>query len=154
MGLLMGRMVGYMLTWSTYGSWLQGDEKGYVKRGKVLGGNRALENSNLASLVKEKVFLTDQQRKVVHDAILEEAARYGQPVHALSVLSEHVHLVLGCVDRLSIERAVCSYKNATISAMVASGFAGKVWTKGYDKRFCYDEQSLRARIAYVHRHRE
>ena len=150
----MGRMIGYMLTWSTYGSWLQGDEKGYVKCGKVLGGNRALENSNLASLVKERVFLTDPQRKVVRDAILEEAARYGQQVHALSVLSDHVHLVLGCIDRFSIERAVRCYKNATISVMVASGFAGKVWTKGYDKRFCYDEQSLRARIAYVRRHRE
>ena len=27
----MSDMVGYMLTWTTYGTWLQGDERGWVK---------------------------------------------------------------------------------------------------------------------------
>ena len=150
----MGRMIGYMLTWSTYGTWVQGDSKGYVKGGDILGENGALENSNLNSLVKERVLLTDQQREVVRESILHEAAAKSQQVYALSVASDHVHLVLNCTPKLNIERAIWCYKYATKAALVKEGFKGKVWTKGYDKRFCFNEKSLRSRIAYVHGHRK
>jgi hypothetical protein len=29
----MSKIIGYMVTWTTYGSWLPGDERGYVKDG-------------------------------------------------------------------------------------------------------------------------
>ncbi len=29
-------MIGYMLTWTTYGSWLQGDERGWRKDGVAM----------------------------------------------------------------------------------------------------------------------
>ena len=54
----MAKMVGYMLTWTTYGTWLQGDERGYVKDGRILGGNEALEKANRQS----------QQGKLCQDA--------------------------------------------------------------------------------------
>jgi hypothetical protein len=44
------------------------------------------------------------------------------------------------------------YKMAGQTAIRNYGFAGRLWTKGFDKRFCFDEQSLRARINYVNRH--
>ena len=28
-------MIAYMLTWTTYGTWLQGDERGYGKDGET-----------------------------------------------------------------------------------------------------------------------
>jgi len=34
MVLIMARMIGYMLTRTTYGTWLQGDKRGYVKDGE------------------------------------------------------------------------------------------------------------------------
>ena len=42
----MGLLIGYMLTWTTYGSWLQGDKRGYVKNGEILGSNPELYKSN------------------------------------------------------------------------------------------------------------
>ena len=36
----MVKTLGYMVTWTTYGTWLQGDEQGYVKKGKVLGASK------------------------------------------------------------------------------------------------------------------
>ena len=36
---VMAKTVGYMVTWTTYGSWLQGDKRKYVKDGKVLDGD-------------------------------------------------------------------------------------------------------------------
>ena len=34
MVLIMARMIGYILTWTTYGKWLQRDKRGYVKEGE------------------------------------------------------------------------------------------------------------------------
>jgi len=28
-----------MVTWTTYGTWLEGEKKGYVKKGRVMAGN-------------------------------------------------------------------------------------------------------------------
>jgi len=33
---MVKRIIGYMVTWTTYGTWLQGEKKGYVKNGKIL----------------------------------------------------------------------------------------------------------------------
>ena len=148
----MGKMTGYMLTWTIYGTWLQGDEKGYVKDGKVMGENPALMNSNIGSLVNEKVLLTGQHQEVVHQAIIQQSIMHKQRIYALSVASRHVHLVLEYIPKLTIERAIWSYKYATNTALVKDGFKGKVWTRGYDVRYCFDEESLRARVGYVRRH--
>lgn len=37
-------------------------------------------------------------------------------------------------------------------ALHNNGVIGKVWTNGYDKRFCFDTDSLTMRIEYVKRH--
>ncbi len=33
----MPRMIGFMATWTTYGTWLQGNKRGYVNIGKSCG---------------------------------------------------------------------------------------------------------------------
>ena len=48
----MTKMVGFMATWTTYGTWLQGDKRGYVKKGITLGSNAQLEKSNKQLLKK------------------------------------------------------------------------------------------------------
>jgi len=69
------------------------------------------------------------------------------------VYSSHVHLVVGYVGK-NIGRLVGRYKAAGRKALENDGLTGKVWTRGYDKRFCFDEKDLRARVAYVNRHNE
>jgi len=39
-------------------------------------------------------------------------------------------------------------------ALQAKGFVGRVWTRGYDKRYCFDEESLKDRMDYVGRHKQ
>ena len=46
----MAETIGYMLTWTTYGTWLQGELKGFVKNGKARGDNVALRKSNIRNL--------------------------------------------------------------------------------------------------------
>ena len=147
----MVKMVGYMITWTTYGTWLQGEEKGYVKDGKVLVKNKNLKRANQASQKEKTVRLTKQNRKVATEAILGEAKRLGQKIYSMAVCSNHVHIVVDGIDE-TIGVIVGRYKRAAAAALKTNGLTGKVWTRGYDKRYCFDENSLKERIKYVRKH--
>ena len=147
----MGKMLGYMITWTTYGTWLQGDKRGYVKDGKIYKKNPQLEQKNKEQQASETVKLTNKQQCIVQKAVLEEACKLGQKVYSVAVFSNHVHLVVGYISD-PIREIVGYYKNATRVALQKEGFVGRVWTRGYDKRYCFDEKSLRARVDYVKGH--
>lgn len=147
----MEKLIGYMVTFTTYGTWLQGDERGYVKDRQVLEGNERLLAANKRAMRQEAVRLTRRQREIVREAILNEAKELKQKVFAICVWSTHVHVV-GENIGTTIDRVAGRYKAAATKAMRSTGFEGKVWTKGYDKRFCYDEDAMKKRIAYVERH--
>lgn len=147
----MVNTIGYMITWTTYGTWLQGREQGFVKNGNVRGANPALVRSNIRNLKNEAARLNRKQRAIVGETIVEASKRFGQKIHAIAVCSNHVHIVCDYVD-VPIGVLVGYYKSAGRIAIKKCGFDGKVWTKGYDKRYCFDEKSLKARIDYVRKH--
>jgi len=140
-----------MLTWTTYGAWLQGDENGYVKDGVTLGANPPLANANEEQLCKDPVILTPTQRRIIEDAIYTKAKQIGQKMYAVAVCSDHVHIVADYTTT-DIGLIVRYYKMAGQTAMRSQGFEGRLWTKGFDKRFCFDQQALHARINYVNKH--
>jgi len=147
----MGKMVGYMVTWTTYGKWLQGDKRGYVQDGKILQSDARLETANKKLQKFEIVHLTSQQKRIVKDSILKEAERIGQKILALAVCSNHIHLVAGSGNE-SIENAVSRYKNIATSALKKTGLTKRIWTRGFDKRFCFNGEELEQKIEYVCRH--
>ena len=148
---IMGKVIAYMLTWTTYGTWLQGDKRGYVKDGEVLGENKKLYHSNKAGLKQRRVKLNSKQKLIVEEAIREKAKKLCQRIFALTVCSNHVHIVLCDTDEPA-RKIAGVYKKAGTDALRKEGFAGKVWTKGYDKRYCFCEEEIEARIRYVNGH--
>jgi len=151
--LFMGSIVGYMVTWTTYGTWLQGDMRGYVKDGVVIEKNEQLRQDNEHRLVKNSVRFGSDEKRIVEIAIKREAKKYQVGLAAIAVCSNHVHAVAVSGEQ-SIEKMVARFKNAGRVALREIGFEGKVWSKGYDKRFCFDEKSLQTRAAYVSKHNE
>ena len=149
----MDRVIGYMLTWTTYGTWLQGERKGWVKDGKVMVGNAKLRQAN-ASVQKNEAFrLNKRQKRIVRRGIEEEAEVIGQRILAITVCSNHVHVVVEDIDE-TIGKVVGRYKKAGSQALKCDGSSGKVWTNGYDKRFCHSAKEMQNRITYVERHGE
>jgi REP element-mobilizing transposase RayT len=147
----MAKTVGYMVTWTTYGTWLQGDAKGFVTNGEVRGENIALKKSNVGKLRGMAVRLSRREKEIVRNAIIEATKRFEQKILAIAVYSNHVHIVCEYVD-VPINVIVGYYKNAGRVALQKNGFEGRVWTKGFDKRFCFSEKDLRARVDYVNKH--
>ena len=140
-----------MITWTTYGTWLQGDERGYVKKGQIRSGNKALMQRSKKLQSQDMVKLSRNQQQVVRKAIIEEAELQGQRIYALSVQSNHVHIVAK-YTRQPISKIVAYYKKSARLALKTAGHNGKLWTKGYDKRFCFDRAALEQRIKYVEGH--
>ncbi len=149
----MAKMIGFMATWTTYGTWLQGHKKGYVKNGAILNANRKLEKSNTESLKHEKVKIPKRLRETVKNIILKEAQEIGHKVYAITVCSNHVHIVVDSIGE-RCGYSVGRFKKAVTTELRKYSFDNKVWTKGFDKRYCYNEQELNGKIKYVRQHKD
>ena len=144
-------VIAYHAIFTTYGTWLQGDERGYVKDGQTYQGNKTLKQRNKNLQSQNMVKLSRNQQQIVHKAIAEESELQNQYVYALSVQSNHVHIVVKYTMR-PISKIVAYYKKSARLALKTAGHNGKLWTKGYDKRYCFDRTALEQRIKYVQNH--
>jgi REP element-mobilizing transposase RayT len=140
-----------MLTWTTYGSWLQGDERGYVKKGRILSGDKKLVALCEKFQKRRMVKLRDDEKDIVRQAILNEAERIDCTIEALAVCSNHIHLVVRYFPE-PIGQTVSRFKNVTSFALRKHGQADCIWTRGFDKRFCFNNEDLNRRIQYVKNH--
>lgn len=142
-----------MVTWTTYGTWLQGDKRGYVKDGQKLQGDQKLLELCKALQKGQTVKLTQQEKEIVRRAILSESQRIGQNLEALAVCANHLHIAAQPCDK-SIERIVSMYKSAATRALRCVRRPGPIWTTGFDKRFCFTEADLAGKIEYIQNHND
>ena len=145
------KLIGYMITWTTYGSWLQGDKRGYVLNDQILALNDKLRLTNQTQQKYPTFKLNLQQRQTVEEAILEEAMRINQKVFAIAVRSNHVHIVAS-VSIESIEQAVHRCKYSATLALRKLGIQDKIWSKDFDKRFCFTDKEIETKVKYVKNH--
>jgi len=148
----MKRIIGYMVTWTIYGTWLQGDKRGYVKNSKTFTQNNKLKSANQRQQKYPTVKLNSEQKQIVENSIIEEAQRINHKIFAIAVCSNHVHIVAS-VSKESIEQAVHRYKYSATLALRKFASQGKIWSKGFDKRFCFTNKELENKVRYVQSHK-
>lgn len=141
------------MTWTTYGTWLQGDKRGYVKDGRILEGDQTLLKLCKVLQKGQTVKLTKREKETVRRAILSESQRIGQNLEALAVCTNHLHLVARPCCK-SIERVVSMYKSVATRALRSVGRSGPIWTSGFDKRFCFTEADFAGKIEYIQNHND
>ncbi len=146
------KLIGYMITWTTYGTWLQGDKRGYVKNGTILPANDKLKSANQNQQKFQTVELNSSQKHIVRKAILQEAQKINQKIPAIAVCSNHVHIVAK-VSSESIEQIVHRYKRLSTFVLRKAGLDGKVWSTGFDKRFCFTDKDIERKVKYVNGHK-
>ena len=97
------------------------------------------------------VKFNSEQKQIVENTIIEEARRINHKIFAIAVRLKHVHIVAG-VSEESIEQAVHRYKYSATLALRRFGTQCKIWSKGFDKRFCYTNKELENKVSYVRNH--
>ena len=160
-GTPMAYPLAYFLTWTTYGSWLPGDERGWVdKPGEFMAPDRRRESAAQIRMTEPEASLDSQQRDVVEATISEHCRIRGWYLHVAHCRTQHVHVVVTAAehdpdDVLNQLKAWCTrrLKERQRAALKAEALGAAVrekwWTQGGSRRRLYDEDSLAAAIRYV-----
>lgn len=140
---------GIMVTMTTYGTWLRGDARGWVEEGRIYPPDPEREAVDRQCMKHEPFTFAADQLFQVGAAIGESLQnRLRQRILALTVQEWHVHFVVSDSDQPVAEVVKCAKE--AVRYLLRAG--RPIWTDGYDKRFCFDRQSLWSRIQYVERH--
>ena len=147
--------VALFLTWTTYGSWLPGDSRGWVdRRGGVQVANRFVEQAARRQMVMRPITLTSLQRGVVARSIAAHCRFRGWTLHACQCRTQHVHVVLTAVDS-SASTAMSELKAWGTRALDTHEERRSVskswrwWAKGGSGRLLFDQRSLEDVAIYV-----
>ncbi len=148
--------VAYFLTWTTYGTWLPGDERGWVaKPGQFRAPDLHLQAVSRALLTEEPCVLDSQQRSLVEKTIAQHCSLRGWRLHAVNCRTNHVHVVVTASVHPQIVRdqlkAWCTRKLKELqqSSNPAHPKRLKWWSQGGSNRWLNDDESLLGATQYV-----
>ncbi len=154
----MADLLGYFLTWTTYGSWLPGDERGWVhhRAGGILPPDSERSRTARRQMKGQPVRLNSDQRRIVRDSIIQSFREKGWDIYALNVRSNHVHIVVA-VPNKSLERVI-SYLKAWASRNLNEAPSIEAprrwWTRHGSTRYIKIVSSLEKAVEYVTHHQE
>jgi REP element-mobilizing transposase RayT len=149
----------YHLVWTTYGTWLPGDERGWMRKGDpaVQPPHPERERACREGMSEEMVLLDDVQQQIVAATIVAHSRHRGWVLLALAVKTNHVHVVVDadrpgdlvrdqlkgwCSRRLSDSAGLTQQQTKT-------GGRRRWFTEGAYVRQIENEEYLQAAIEYV-----
>jgi REP element-mobilizing transposase RayT len=148
----------YFLTWTTYGSWLPGDERGWFAKPGEFQAPDAERREQAKNLMTEPALtLDDEQRRIVEETIAAHCRIRGWHLHTVNCRTRHVHVVVTAPGRDPEDvrdqfKAWCTRKlkererkRGALEAELRQNW----WTQRGSQRWLNDADSLEAAIRYV-----
>src|SRR4051794_40332841 len=92
----MDEPIAYFLTWPTYGTWLPGDERGWIefRHGWQLPAPARMLESR-GKMTENACLLTAAERSIVEKQVRETCEHRGWKLYAVTCRSNHMHVVIG-----------------------------------------------------------
>ena len=146
----------YFITFTTYGTWLHGDERGSVDPAHNIPGTPFLDPDPRRSRLDRRyhrhhsVRLDGAMRNIVQQAVNEVAKHRDWTVHAINVRTNHVHIVVSA--NAIPERVMNAMKSWATRRMVEAGVlptGTKAWTRHGSTRYLWKETNVREACRYV-----
>jgi len=154
---MMEYPVGYLITFTTYGTWLCGDERNSVDKkhnqygSEFVAPNPVLKNKQRHALKNPPVMLNKTRQKIVLRAILQVCDFRGWLAHAVHVRSNHIHIVVSGTDKP--EKMMRNFKAYATRAIKSYSdvkpIIKKYWTRHGSTRYLWTEDNLASAINYV-----
>ena len=162
----MPEAVAYFLTWATYGTWLPGDERGWVWFRHGQQSPDLMKELEAASRMTESACRLDpEQRALVEATIRKHCEIRGWALHAVNCRTNHLHVVVTSnrhpdvvreqfkawctrnLKELDLERNKTkpTSKGGSDNEWVRENW----WAERGSRRFIGDEESLAAAVHYV-----
>ena len=149
-------LLGYLITVHTYGTWLQGQNKGSVDKKhntpntEKLPPNPTRKAIATGSLKHPPMHLDAQQRYVTNATILEVCEYRGWQLHAMNVRTTHWHTVVTAPH--SPERVMNDFKGYATRGLRNSGVMSRSlepWGYHGSTRYLDTPESFARAIDYV-----
>ena len=143
--------VGVLITWTTYGTWLPGDSRGW--RSKRTGSQPAdpdLDAEAREKLKFDPVHLSPHDRETVEQACRDHCDHRGWVLHAVNARSNHVHVVVVAdVTPQTVRDQLKANCTAKLRQQEIPLICVRTWTKGGDCEILFNEQSVQNAIRYT-----
>lgn len=153
----MSPPLAFFLTWTCYGSWLHGDARGSVDKIQNHVATPYRERSVLAEraalgrMQSPEVVLSIDMRRMVRDCLIEHCVFRGVHMHAISVRTNHVHLITSVgVEAPAI--LASRFKARATRSLREAGYlkaTDRAWTRHTSTRFLWNTEDLLAAKKYV-----
>jgi REP element-mobilizing transposase RayT len=141
----------FFLTWTTYGSWMPGDARGWADdRGVIRAPNARLTRVATGLMRGPSVVLSFAQRDIIARVIHEHCKFRGWTLHAATCRTTHVHVVVTAAEHTP--DGVLGSLKARCSRQLSQGADDGPrtwWTRGGSMRRTYDTRSLENVVMYV-----
>jgi REP element-mobilizing transposase RayT len=149
----------YFLTWTTYGTWLPGDDRWWTKRKRgVRAPNPILRHDAAARMTEPPCKLSARQRAIVEQTIVHHCRIRAWTLHVVNCRSNHVHVVVTAPQFAPAKvreqfKSWCTRELRRFESAQIKGHAGEArknwWTERGSNQYLNDETSLEAAILYV-----
>lgn len=159
----------WLITWTTYATWLPGDPRGfqtwqgreyvpppkrYAKPGETTynPADYKERHNEAREIAEEPVYLTPEQRQIAIDAIVAEIATMPMRPAVMAVGEVHAHL-LARFGALRIRNAIGRIKAAATQSLHVSGIESeRVWSRNEHMKSKAEGHEFRTAFDYVLRH--
>jgi len=157
----------WLITSTTYGTWLPGDPRGFVSNVRLPDDALAKHNQygtvydqdhpRLQDLARKRmrgspIYFTQAHADIVLAQFLETTKVQRWHVHALAIMSNHFHLVVTAVESIPSKKILQSYKSYASRALNENfprPASDTWWTTSGSRRPLRGEEALAHAIAYV-----
>jgi len=157
----------WLLTWTTYGTWLPGDDRGFVSNVRDGDGpevrhnapgmepdakQRGLWHAAKVKMAGPAVYLTTEQAQSILEQFQETARYRGWELLAVAIMPNHLHLVVGVPgdpEPDTLLRDFKSYASRRLNKAFDRPQNGTWWTESGSRRKLPDDGAVRGALAYV-----
>jgi REP element-mobilizing transposase RayT len=148
----MSEPLAYLITWTTYGTWLPGDGRGWVAKGAagIQAADPARKSAARASLVESPVGLDPEQRALVEATIRAHCDLRRWSLHAVNARSNHVHVVVTvpATDPTKVMDQFKAWCSRRLNER-AEKAPERWWTRHGSTKWINDDAYLQNAIRYV-----
>jgi len=149
--------IAYLITFTTYGTWLHGDKRGSVNKehnrysSAFVNPNSGLHRKEQIALKNPPFVLKQSQREMVLKDILRVCEFRGWFAHAVHVRSSHIHIVVSGEEKP--EKMMVNFKAYATRAIRKCNneqtTIRKYWTRHGSTKYIWTKESLVSTIKYV-----
>jgi hypothetical protein len=135
------------VTTTTFGSWLPGDLRGYVRKGEILPADPELLEKSRQKMKQLPVRLTRDDQEKAFEALVAACDEFKYRLSDAAVEPWHLHWILFHADD-AIEVMVGRLKTRMRQAIGR----GRIWTEGYCAEPLFDDMAVQQAQEYIARH--